>query len=108
MSKDCTKDKRTDGHSETDVCQTLKSDTATCEGLTVHYRLCVFRFSAPQYYVDVVLKEERAAAYLGTDEEASRSLYEALVRGFVTPCTLQAIIEDSFSQNALQKGATVV
>lgn len=66
----------------------------TVAGEQVRYRLYEGRFAMPQYYAEIVMGGERAAAYLGEDREKAEEIYAALVRGTVTPCTLQAVVED--------------
>lgn len=60
----------------------------------IRYRLCECRFAGCRYYVEVRYREERAAAYVGEDKEKALRLYEMLVKGTVTPCTLEAIVAD--------------
>ncbi len=76
------------------MLRTLCEDSQTVAGETVRYRLYEGRFALPQYYAEIVTYEDRATAYLGEEREAAKELYTALVRGTVTPCTLQAIVED--------------
>ena len=63
------------------------------EGLA-RYRFCTSRFVRPEYYVEIVLDGERAAARLGEDYPTAQILFDRLVCGTVTPCTLEDIIED--------------
>ncbi len=72
----------------------LCRDCETVAGEAVQYRLYEGRFAKPQYYAEILMGGERAAAYLGEECERAREIYAALVRGTVTPCTLQAIVED--------------
>ena len=60
----------------------------------VRYRFCTSRFALAEYYVEIVLGNERAAAYLGGDHLAAQCLFDRLVCGTVTPCTLADIIQD--------------
>ncbi len=82
---------RTDERSK--LCALCK-DCETVAGEAVQYRLYEGRFANPQYYAEIVMGGERAAAYLGEECGKAREIYAALVRGTVTPCTLQAIVED--------------
>ncbi len=59
------------------------------------YRFCAFRFAAPEYYVEILYGNERAAARLGEDYAASQILFDAVVAGTVTPCTLFDVITDA-------------
>ena len=76
------------------MLRTICEDSQTVAGELVRYRLYEGRFALPQYYAEIVLYGERATAYLGEDREVARELYAALVRGTVTPCTLQAVVDD--------------
>lgn len=84
--KSCTKER-------TALCA-LRTNSETVAGEAVHYGLYEGCFAMPQYYVEIKRGGERAAAYLGEERERAEEIYAALVRGTVTPCTLQAIIED--------------
>ena len=74
------------------------------------YRFCAFRFAAPEYYVEILLDAERAAARLGGDYAASQILFDLLVSGTVTPCTLCDVMEDIKNSRicSLQKGIFMV
>lgn len=52
------------------------------------------RCSTPEYYISVRLEQEHELAYVGTDHTLVLSLYDMIVQGKVTPCTLQDIVED--------------
>lgn len=58
------------------------------------YRFCAFRFADPEYYVEILFGAERAAARLGEDYPSAQILFDKLVAGTVTPCTLRDVIED--------------
>ena len=58
------------------------------------YHLCRNCFALPQYYVGILYAGERAAAYLGTNKERAARVFALLVRGRVTPCTLQDVVSD--------------
>ena len=60
----------------------------------VRYRFCTSRFAHPEYYAEIVLGNERAAAHLGEDYPTAQILFDRLVCGTVTPCTLCDIIAD--------------
>ncbi len=69
------------------------------------YRFCAFRFAAPEYYVEILYGDERAAARLGEDYVAAQILFDAIVEGTVTPCTLIDVITDAKNSHnySLQK-----
>ena len=76
------------------VFRTLCEDCEKVADMSVRYRLCEGRFARPQYYAEIVMDKERSAAYLGEDARLAEKIYTALVGGTVTPCTLQAVVED--------------
>ena len=76
------------------VLHPLAKDQTELLGEKVCYRLYEGRFAGSRYYVEVTYREERAAAYLGEDGAKARCLYDLLVSGTVTPCTLEAIVAD--------------
>ncbi len=84
-----------DSDNETDSLCVAKECERTVGDCVTVYRLCVFRFAATQYYVEICRDGERAAAYLGEDASAAHALYARLVRGTVTPCTLCDIVQDA-------------
>jgi hypothetical protein len=72
----------------------LREELRHVEDRLVRYRFCTFRFATPEYYVEILFGEERAAAHLGSDYPSAQILFDKLVCGVVTPCTLSDIIED--------------
>ena len=76
------------------VLHPLAEAEAELLGESVRYRLYEGRFAGCRYYVEVTYREERAAAYLGEDKGRAQRLYELLVKGTVTPCTLESIVVD--------------
>ena len=58
------------------------------------YRFCRGDLALPQYYAEILYAGERATACLGTDRERAERIFELLVWGKVTPCTLCDIAED--------------
>ena len=60
----------------------------------VRYRLCASYFVGTEYYIEIVLSGERAAAHLGTERATAQHLFEKIVSGTVTPCTLKDIVQD--------------
>ena len=79
------------------VVYTLREDHADFEGADLIYHLCELRFAEPsQYFIEVILDKERAAAYIGDNASAAKAFYAALVKGGVTPCTLLDIVQDAF------------
>lgn len=75
----------------------LREERASVAGNVAQYRLYKGSFAKTQYYVELTLAGERAAAYLGEDAARAMAAYEAIFHGTVTPCTLQAITEDFFA-----------
>ena len=74
------------------------------------YRFCASRFAEPEYYVEILYGAERAAVRLGEDYAASQILFDALVAGTVTPCTLFDVVTDAKNSRfcSLQKGKTML
>ncbi len=72
----------------------LREELRRVEDRLVRYRFCTSRFASPEYYVEIVLGEERAAAHLGEDYPTAQILFDKLVCGVVTPCTLFDIMQD--------------
>ena len=72
----------------------LREEQRRAQEHLIRYRLCVSRFASPEYYVEILLENQRAAAALGSNYEKANDLFEILVRGLVTPCTLGDIIQD--------------
>lgn len=65
--------------------------------LSVRYRLSCVRSAATgicQYQIRVAFGTERAIAPLGTDFETAKRIYDQIVRGAVTPCTLADVLAD--------------
>lgn len=60
----------------------------------VHYRFCSFCFADPEYYVEIFMGEERVAVRFEGDDVTSQSIFDLLVEGTVTPCTLRDVMED--------------
>ena len=73
----------------------LREELRRVDGRLVRYRFCTSRFARPEYYVEIVFGEERAAAHLGADYPTAQIFFDRLVGGVVTPCTLADIIEDA-------------
>ena len=72
----------------------LHEELRRVDARIVRYRFCLSRFAHNEYYVEILFEGERAAASLGKDYSNAGSLFEQLVRGLVTPCTLSDIIQD--------------
>ncbi len=72
----------------------LREELRRVEEAIVRYRFCTSRFATPEYYVEIVLGDERAAAHLGEDYPTAQILFDKLVCGVVTPCTLFDIMQD--------------
>ena len=74
------------------------------------YRFCAFRFAGPEYYVEITYGAERAAARLGSDYAEAQILFDRLVAGTVTPCTLIDVIADAKNsyKYSLQRSEIVI
>lgn len=72
----------------------LREDQVRVADNVARYRLYEGNFASAQYYVEVTFEEERSAAYLGEDATRAMTVYQTILGGTVTPCTLQAIVED--------------
>ncbi len=74
--------------------QVEREECVLVAGSPTAYRFCAFRFARAQYYAEITRDGARAAAYLGEDRTAAIALFERLVCGTVTPCTLCDIVAD--------------
>lgn len=76
----------------------------------VRYRFCTFRFAEPEYYVEILYGAERAAARLCEDYARAQILFDILVEGTVTPCTLIDVVTDAKNScfGSLQKEKIVL
>ena len=72
----------------------LREETCRVGQRLARYRFCICRFAHSEYYAEIVLGDERAATHLGEDLAAAGRLFDLLVRGTVTPCTLSDIMQD--------------
>jgi hypothetical protein len=72
----------------------LREELRRAEERLVRYRFCTARFAVPEYYIEIVLGEERAAAHLGEDYPTAQILFDKMVCGLVMPCTLLDIMQD--------------
>ena len=52
------------------------------------------------YVIEVRYDGERAAAFAGADLLRAASAYQKIVRGAVTPCTLDDVLADLFAEAA--------
>lgn len=75
--------------------QVLKEDRVVLADAIATYRLCENRFAGAEYYIEILYEKERAAARVGEDADAAHALYESVVCGTVTPCTLADIVQDA-------------
>jgi len=91
------------------ICVLREELRRVCDEIA-RYRFCTLRFAGPEYYVEILYGAERAAARLGKDYATSQILFDALVAGTVTPCTLIDVITDAKNSHfcSLQKGKTVL
>ena len=74
---------------------TRREDVATVAEDEVIYRLCVPEFAPSHFYVVLCYRGEQALADLGESEPFAHMLYERLVTGRVTPCTLGDVVYDA-------------
>ena len=79
---------------ESSVLKLIRECERRVANARTEYRLCILRFAGVQYFVEICRHKERAGAYLGEDAACAYSLFERLVQGTVTPCTLRDIVED--------------
>lgn len=92
-----------------EVC-VLCEQTRHVAGGWARYRLCVLRFAGEEYYAEILFEGERAAAHLSWEWESAKRLFDALVKGSVTPCTLIDVVTDAKNSpdSPLQKGKFVL
>ena len=72
----------------------LREELRRVDTRIARYRLCMSRFVHKEYYVEIFFAGERAAAALGEDYATAGAVFERLVCGVVTPCTLFDILQD--------------
>ena len=72
----------------------LREETRCIDTRCVRYRFCSLRFVRPEYFIEIVFENERAAESLGGDYPTAQILFDKLVGGTVTPCTLSDIMQD--------------
>ena len=58
------------------------------------YRLISSKQNAAERYVEIGYGRERRIALLAGDPRVIEGVFETLVRGEVTPCTMMAVLED--------------
>ena len=73
------------------LCVDARKGIDEAEG--VRYYLYKSDTPTPRYFTEIYLNGECSAAFLGEGERAV-ALFEDLVHGGVTPCTLVDIVED--------------
>ncbi len=73
----------------------LSEDRIYFGGMNLTYRLsvCTGR-SLHRYRIEVQKEDEFAAAEVGNDLERALSCYRSIVRGIVTPCTLEEVVRE--------------
>ena len=81
----------TSAHTAAYLCTERRE--ALVAGERVCYALYRCEAAPPCYFVQVSYCGERSAAFLGEGETAL-AIFEMLVRGCVTPCTLADVVED--------------
>ena len=72
----------------------LREELRRVDTRIARYRFCLCRFAENEYYVEILFAGERAAASLGKDRLEADTVFERLVCGLVTPCTLSDIVQD--------------
>ena len=72
----------------------LREELRRVDARMARYRFCLCRFAENEYYVEILFDGERAAASLGKDRLEADAVFERLVCGLVTPCTLSDIVQD--------------
>ena len=93
---------------ERETAEGLAQKCVTVGGMSLEYRFLYRRSSAVRFSIRVDNGEETEEAGLCNDLCAAVERYRALIRGFVTPCTLRDIAEDmreprKFRKTPLQK-----
>ena len=78
-----------------DAWHVIEETARRGEGMTFTYCLrWNGRESAPSFYASVLSESDRATAWLGNDPDFAKDCYRRIRDGFVTPCTLQEIVDD--------------
>lgn len=73
----------------------LKEEQVLFGGLSLYYRFTVeSREGEPRFGVSVELGEEIAGGYLGNNLNRAWDLYNRLIKGAVTPCSLLDVLSD--------------
>ncbi len=75
-------------------------------GEMARYRFCELDFAGSEYYAEILMGTERAGARLCRDYTRAKRLFDALVAGTVTPCTLIDVVTDAKNSHIspLQEG----
>ena len=74
---------------------TMTKEKPITETAHVQYRLLRAPGKDGNYYVQIILQQERCTRHLPCAErEKAKEIYEILKQGRVTPCTLGYILED--------------
>lgn len=76
--------------------QLMKEDTLILMGQKMTYRLYAERNPIGRYWIESAAGNECVCVYAGQDLSRAAEIYQAAVRGEVTPCTLQYVVEDYF------------
>ena len=69
----------------------IKQDCLLIAGHTVYYRLYE---QSSCFAIEICLDTERCRSHVGSSFARAAYLYELLVQGEVTPCTMQDILSD--------------
>lgn len=77
------------------ILMTITKENAIAEQTHVHYRLLSAPNKDGNYYIQIILNQEKCTRRLPcTEREKAKEIYEMLKQGRVTPCTLGYILED--------------
>ena len=80
---------------QTDSVIVLKEEQVLFGGLSLYYRFTVEgREGIPHFGIMVELNEELAKGYLGNQLVRAWNLYLKIVKGAVTPCSLDDVLAD--------------
>lgn len=74
----------------------MKEDSLVLTGQRMTYRLYEGKTPIEQYWIEIEAGNTHACVYVGQNFPCAAKIYTSLLRGEVTPCTLQYIVEDYF------------
>ena len=77
------------------ICRvTLEEETVSFGGMLLKYQLFVRNCEEGRFLIHVQSGDEHMEAVLGNRVDSALKLYHAIVRGRVTPCGLQDVVDD--------------